>query len=246
MDASLPPVVLLHGFGQTRSCWGDLASALAGHRAVISVDLPGHGAAGAVEADLWTTADLVVNGISSDDQPAAYIGYSMGGRIALHAALAHPRSVERLVLISATAGIDDEAEREQRHHADLALAQHIERVGIEQFTDEWLAQPLFAGLPPDARYVEERCSNSPAGLAASLRHAGTGSQAPLWDRLEELAMPVLILAGQDDAKFTKLAERMARTIGSNATLAIVGSSGHTVHLEQPTLTADLITAWLDH
>lgn len=246
MDAPRPPVVLLHGFGQTRSCWGTLADELAEGHSVTAIDLPGHGAAGAVDADLWTTADLVIDSIPPADRPAAIVGYSMGGRIALHAALAHPDAVAKLVLISATAGIDDESEREARHRDDLALADHIEQVGTEQFVAEWLALPLFAGLGPEAQFVSERRSNSAAGLASSLRRAGTGSQEPLWARLSELSMPVLVLAGQNDMKFTQLAERIAGSIGSNATLAVVGAAGHTVHLEQPRLVADLITAWLDN
>lgn len=238
------PVVLLHGFGQNGRCWGPLAPALAAHHVVTALDLPGHGAAGAVLADLRTTADLVAGAIAPDG-PAAVVGYSLGGRVALHTALAHPDRVERLVLISATAGIDDEAERAARRTSDEALAAHIESVGVDAFVDEWLALPLFAGLPAEGRFVAERRTNTARGLASSLRLAGTGTQAPLWSRLAELTMPVLVVAGQDDTKFAALAERLAAGIGANATLAIVGGSGHTVHLEQPALTADLITTWLE-
>lgn len=237
------PVLLLHGFGQNGRCWGRLGAALSARHEVTALDLPGHGAAGAVHADLWTTADLVAGSIDPE-HPAVVVGYSMGGRMALHTALAHPERVGRLVLISATAGIDDEAERDARRASDEALATHIESVGVDTFVDEWLALPLFAGLPPEGRYVEERRTNSARGLATSLRLAGTGAQEPLWSRLAELSMPVLVVAGQNDQKFAALAERLATGIGDNATLAIVGGAGHTVHLEQPTLTTDLIAAWL--
>ncbi|MFN8053377.1 MAG: alpha/beta fold hydrolase [Acidimicrobiales bacterium] len=246
-DADTPddamPVVLLHGFGQTGRCWGPLAPALATDHEVTALDLPGHGAAGAIRADLWTTADLVADAIEPD-RPAALVGYSMGGRVALHVALAHPRSVRALVLVSATGGIDDDGERDARRAADDALAARVETIGVDAFVGEWLALPLFAGLPPEGRFEDERRSNSAAGLASSLRLAGTGTQEPLWDRLGELTMPVLIIAGQDDTKFAALAERLAAGIGAQATLAIVGGSGHTVHLEQPLLTADLVTTWL--
>ena len=241
--SSPSPVVLLHGFGQNGRCWGRLGESLATLGEVAALDLPGHGAAGAVHADLWTTADLVAEPIAPE-QPAAVVGYSMGGRIALHTALAHPERVGRLVLISATAGIDDDAEREARRASDNALATHIEAIGVDAFVEEWLALPLFAGLPADGRYVAERRTNSARGLASSLRLAGTGTQEPLWSRLGELTMPVLVIAGQDDTKFAALAERLAAGIGGHATLAIVGGAGHTVHLEQPQLTTDLISAWL--
>lgn len=239
-----PHALLLHGFGQNGRCWGRLGEALATTHDVTALDLPGHGGAGAVLADLWATAELVAGSIDPA-APTAVIGYSMGGRVALHAALAHPAAVDRLVLISATAGIDDAGEREARRAADDALAARIEAIGVDAFVDEWLALPLFAGLPPEGRFVDERRTNSVRGLASSLRLAGTGTQEPLWSRLPELSMPVLVVAGQDDPKFAALAERLAAGIGPNATLAVVGGAGHTVHLEQPTLTADLITTWLE-
>jgi 2-succinyl-6-hydroxy-2,4-cyclohexadiene-1-carboxylate synthase len=235
-------VVLLHGFGQDHRCWGPLGDALAREHDVVALDLPGHGGAGAVHADLPTTGQLVID---AADGPASIVGYSMGGRIALHAALDRPDLVASLVLISATAGIDDEAEREARRASDEALADRIEEIGVEAFADEWLALPLFAGLPPEHRFVEERRSNRPAGLAMSLRLAGTGTQVPLWNRLHELTMPVLLIAGAEDAKFTALAERMAGCIGDNAHLAVIGGAGHSVHLEQPVATTELIVAWLD-
>lgn len=235
------PIVLLHGFGQDHRCWGPLRRALEAEHDVTALDLPGHGGAAAIEADLWTTADLVAASIES---PATVVGYSLGGRVALHVALAHPEVVERLVLVSATAGIDDDAEREARRLDDESLAARIERDGVGAFVEGWLALPLFARLPSDGRFEEERRSNSAAGLASSLRRAGTGTQEPLWDRLGEIEVPALVVAGQQDTKFRRLAERLAAGIGPGARLAVVGEAGHSVHLEQPVVTAELVTAWL--
>jgi pimeloyl-ACP methyl ester carboxylesterase len=92
---------------------------------------------------------------------------------------------------------------------------------------------LFAHLGPEAAARHTRLENTAEGLAASLRLAGTGAQVPLWDRLAELAMPVLLVAGEHDAKFRALAERMAAAIGTNATVALVTGAGHAAHLEQP-------------
>src|SRR5947208_1387955 len=109
MSGERSTVVLLHGFGQNARCWGRLAHALERGHEVVALDLPGHGSAGAVVADLATTADLVAGAIGGDG-PAALVGYSLGGRVALHVALAHPEALSHLVLISATAGIDDDAD----------------------------------------------------------------------------------------------------------------------------------------
>jgi 2-succinyl-6-hydroxy-2,4-cyclohexadiene-1-carboxylate synthase len=233
-------LVMVHGFTQTSRCWGSFGEDLARHHELVAVDAPGHGGSDLVRADLDDGAELV----GRAGGRATYLGYSMGGRLALHLALARPELVERLVLIGATAGIDDPDERTARRRADEALADRLERVGVPAFLDAWLDQPLFAGLTPEAAHLEQRLANTAAGLASSLRLAGTGTQRPSWDELPRLTMPVLLLAGVDDPKFAALAGRMARGIGPGATVALVPRAGHSVHLENPADTASIVERWL--
>jgi 2-succinyl-6-hydroxy-2,4-cyclohexadiene-1-carboxylate synthase len=239
-DATTDRIVLVHGFTQTARCWGPFGTALAATHEGWAVDAPGHGGSSEVRTDLVEGASL----LGAAGGRATYVGYSMGGRLALHLALARPDLVERLVLIGATAGIEDDAERATRRTADDALADHLEQDGVDAFLDEWLAQPLFAGLSPDAACVGERRRNTAAGLASSLRLAGTGTQRPLWSELPRLTMPVLLMIGADDAKFTSIAERMAERIGPAATMAVIPNAGHTAHLERPAETAEALRAWL--
>ena len=173
-----------------------------------------------------------------------YVGYSMGGRVALHAALAAPEAVQRLVLIGATAGIDDPDERQARREADERLADHIEAVGVPTFVDEWLTNPLFAGLTEDTAMRADRLRNRASGLSASLRATGTGTQTPLWDRLGEIRCPVLVLVGAHDAKFTDLGRRLVEGLPT-AELVVIPDAGHSVHLEQPEATATAVAAWLN-
>lgn len=234
--------VFAHGFTQTAGSWAvvgaRLREVLPGVE-VVAVDLPGHGTAADLRADLWGSADHLVAAGGS----ATYVGYSMGGRVALHAALAHPDRVERLVLIGATAGIDDAEERARRRADDEALADHLERVGVERFVDEWLTNPLFAGLDESTAMRADRIGNTAAGLAASLRLAGTGTQMPLWDRLAAIDAPVLVLVGEHDAKFRRLGERLASGLPA-ATLSVIPGAGHSVHLERPDRTVEAIAGWL--
>jgi 2-succinyl-6-hydroxy-2,4-cyclohexadiene-1-carboxylate synthase len=168
----------------------------------------------------------------------------MGGRLALHLALGHPESVAGLVLIGATPGIVEEVERADRRRADEALARKIRAEPIDVFLDGWLAKPLFAGLTPAAAARAARRRNRPEGLAASLESCGTGTQQPLWNRLAELEVPVLLITGSGDAKFTDLAERMAAEL-SNAAVTTVSLPGtHAVHLERPEEAADAVLGWL--
>jgi 2-succinyl-6-hydroxy-2,4-cyclohexadiene-1-carboxylate synthase len=211
----------------------------------VQPDAPGHGRSSGIEADLPAGADLMVAAAeAADARPASWLGYSMGGRYALHVALRHPEVVDKLVLVSATAGIDDPAERTARRRADEALADRVEAEGLEPFVRWWLDQPLFASLPEEAAQLDGRLDGTAAGLASSLRRAGTGTQDPLWELLPALDMPILLVAGALDTKYAGLAERLARAVGGNATTAIVEGAGHACHLEQPSRFIELVTAWL--
>lgn len=238
--ADTTPITLLHGFTQTAKCWGPFADQLAAATLIVAIDLPGHGGSTDVRGDLKQTATMIASAIA----PSIVIGYSLGGRVALHLALAFPELVERLVLIGATGGIDSEIERSQRQSADETLADHLESVGVETFLDEWLAQPLFASLTAQQSMREQRSLNSAAGLASSLRLCGVGTQAPLWDRLNNLTMPVLVLAGSNDEKFSQLGHRLVASIGNNASFMAIAESGHSAHLENPTAASTAVTEWL--
>lgn len=215
--------MLLHGFTQTGASWAPLRSALeaAGHT-VATPEVPDG-------VDLDGAARL----LADECRAGVWVGYSMGGRVALHVALGFPDLVERLVLVSATAGIDDPMDRAVRREQDEVRAATIERAGVDAFLDQWLAQPLFATLPGDAAGLELRRANTPQRLASHLRLMGTGTQQPSWDRLHELTMPVLVVAGERDAKFVAVAHRLATSIGDNATVRIIPGAGHACHLEQP-------------
>lgn len=242
------PVLLLHGFTQTASSWAPVAERLAATgRDVVAVDLPGHGEASAVRAGLVGAARLVHRTMLRAVGAAAVdvVGYSMGGRVALHVALGYPDVVRRLVLLGASPGIDDPAERAARQAADERLADRLLREGVAPFLDRWLSQPLFAGLSPEAAGAEERLAAADAeGLAASLRLSGTGAQAPLWSRLASIRHEVLVLAGEHDAKFRAIGERTAAAIGDRARVDVVAGAGHAAHLEQPARFTEAVVRFL--
>ena len=233
--------MLAHGFTQTARLWGPFGEALGRARRLVRVDLPGHGGSDAVRADLVESGDLLA---TAAGEPADLLGYSLGARVALHAALQHPELVRRLVLISGTAGIEDPDARTARRVRDEALADGLERSGdVEAFLRRWLANPMWATLRGDAAGLAERRRNSAAGLASSLRLAGTGTQSPLWDRLPGLRPPVLVLAGADDPRFAAAGLRLARAARS-AALSLVPGAGHAAHLAQPVLSALIVERFL--
>ena len=233
-------VVLAHGFTQTRHAWGDLPRQLATGHTVVTVDLPGHGDSSAVGANVGQGARL----IGDTCGVAHYVGYSMGGRHVLRLALDRPDLVRSAVLIGVHPGLEDAEERAARRAQDHARAERIETVGVAAFVNEWVQRPMFAGLPPEALDLPLRAGNSVAGLAASLRQAGTGAQEPMWSGLPGLRPPVLLVVGERDPKFTAIAERMVAVIGAGAQLVRIPDAGHAAHRERPDAFLRELLAWL--
>jgi 2-succinyl-6-hydroxy-2,4-cyclohexadiene-1-carboxylate synthase len=233
-------LVLLHGFGGTRRAWDGLLGHLSGERySALALDLPGHGEQADAPRPI-TFAGCVASVLDRSPARLALAGYSMGGRVALHVALESPERVSRLILISATAGIDDAQERSRRRESDRRLADEIERGSISDFATRWGAQPMFAQDPPAVamRAAADQSRNRPDGVAAALRGIGTGEMQPLWGRLSELEMPVTVLVGDRDAKFRALGERMAE-LAPDARLVVV-AGGHRLPYEVPKAVAEAI------
>lgn len=209
----------------------------------LAPDLRGHGRA---SDRVPVTLDAVLEDLAAlSDEPFTLVGYSMGGRIALHAALAPDLGarVRRLVLIGASPGLADADERANRRAADEALADEAEDLAIEVFAARWAQTPVLAGLPADvrARVHADRLRSTPSGLARALRGLGTGALPSLWDRLGELTMPVELMVGARDAKFRAIAEQMLAHAPS-CELLVVEGAGHAVHLERPAVVASRLGA----
>ena len=244
-------LVLLHGFTQGPGSWDPLLGALDPAYEIVRVTLPGHGPADGASAHVRLPFEAAAGAVAeavaaaAGAEPATWFGYSLGGRLALRVAIDRPDLVGSLVLLGATAGIEEPAARAARVEIDERLASGLERKGVERFVDGWLAQGLFSRLPRAAAGVEERRAGTADGLAGSLRLLGTGAQEPVWDRLGELGMPVLLMAGEHDSKFSALAFRLAAGIGPSAGLSFVPGAGHAAHLERPQSVATILTRFLD-
>jgi 2-succinyl-6-hydroxy-2,4-cyclohexadiene-1-carboxylate synthase len=229
-------VVLVPGFTQTAAAWSAVAARLrdSGHEP-MALDVP-------AGLDFVATAAA----IGAEGESGVYVGYSMGGRLCLRLALDRPDRVERLVLVSASPGIDDLRERAARRAGDEKLARDVERRGVEPFLRDWLAQPLFATLDTDAARVADRAAgHTAAQLATTLRNLGTGSQEPLWNRLAELRMPVALVTGRVDAKFEAINDAMQAACTSAPMLTRVHlDGGHALPIEQPGALTAFLLEWL--
>jgi 2-succinyl-6-hydroxy-2,4-cyclohexadiene-1-carboxylate synthase len=235
-------IVLLHGFTHTGASWDPVVAELGGSYRVLAPDIRGHGEASdaqpvTLEAVLGDVATLAVGG------PITLVGYSMGARIALHVAVALPELVERLVLISGSPGIADPSERRERLEDDNRLADELEELEIEELALRWATgTPVLAGQPPHvaAAAHEDRLRNTSHGLARALRGLGTGALPSVWDRLASVTVPVTLVVGERDAKFSRIADQMAPLFGGPVDLVVVPGVGHAVHLEAPSAVAEAI------
>jgi len=237
-----PLLVLLHGFTQTAGCWGAFGTELGRTHTILAVDLPGHGGSAATSADLDESAELVLEAIGLERFDL--LGYSLGGRVALTAALAAPERVRHLVVIGATAGIEDPEQAAGRRRRDEELAALIEAEDdVPTFLRRWLDQDLFSDLTDEQAQFDERCSNTASGLAESLRRSGAGTQRSSWADLDGLEVPTLMVAGGSDAKFSDIAERMAALL-PRGRRALVPGAGHACHLTRPHDTSLLVEGWL--
>jgi 2-succinyl-6-hydroxy-2,4-cyclohexadiene-1-carboxylate synthase len=237
------PLLLVHGFTGSISSWGqELINGLSQGHKVVAVDLLGHGksdfstdpARYQVE-EMLQDLEEVLDSLSIDC--ARWLGYSMGGRLALAGAVIQPSRISSLALESASPGLATEGERRGRRRADEALAEGILRGGMEAFVDHWMGLPLFATqgkLPPQVRTAtrERKLANRPEALAACLRGMGTGAQPSYWDALPEITVPTLLLAGEEDQKFTQVAVNMAEKM-PEVQLRLIPRAGHAIHLENP-------------
>ena len=226
---------------------------LAPHYRLIAPDLLGHGRAPA-------PADPTRYAMPHAAQDLAHLldqlhlekinllGYSMGGRLALYFALHYPQRIHKLILESASPGLDTAVERHTRRQNDHTLADRLERDGLPAFVNFWESLPLWASqasLPSVKRDAlrQQRLQNQPAGLANSLRGMGTGVQPSLWGKLAQLQKKTLLLAGALDSKFMAINQRMVALL-PQAQLEIVPQAGHTIHLEQPQVYGQKVVGFL--
>lgn len=227
-----PAVVALHGFTLNGDMFADFAGRMVAP--VAAPDLPGHGRTAIEPVSIGNAVDAIAEVLRGAASPPLLLGYSQGGRIALQTALIYPDLIGSLLLISTSPGLPERSRR-LRRAADEGLADRIEKIGVERFIDEWLANPVTStsGVDAETRRKDRttRLENTAAGLAAALRGMGQGCVADTSEKIPSLTMPTVFLAGEEDDKYADLAEVMARSRGDRPVL--VPGTGHNVVLEAP-------------
>lgn len=247
------PLLLLHGFTGDSSTWMPFCKRWGHHSRLVMPDIIGHGktespqdperfAIEAAAKDLRNLLDEMK--IEKTD----LLGYSMGGRLGLTFALLYPERVRNLILESSSPGLLTEDEQIKRRINDRELAEMIMEKGIVNFVDFWEEIPLFSSLIDTSVQSknllrEQRLAQSPTGLANSLLGMGTGSQPSWWGKLKDLKCRVLLVTGEKDKKFCRIADQMAESL-QNSSKVTVKNSGHTIHVEEPEKFGTIVSGFL--
>jgi len=212
------------------------------HYTVLSVDLLGHGKSDSpTDSSRYRPKNSVADiaallGKFQISRPS-WLGYSMGGRIALLAATLNPESCRCLILEGSSPGIQARNARAERRKRDAALARFIMKEGVVAFANYWERQPLFASqqsLPRSTRQRirRQRLKNNPRGLAYTLLAANPGAQPPVHRSLSKLKMPVLCVVGEYDVKYRSIAKEMCSKL-PHGHVAVIPDAGHAPHIERP-------------
>lgn len=241
-------IVALHGFFGCPQDFDPLREAFLPHCDWISLPLPGHSFVENLRKS-FSLEDLFLQIHSAlQGRPAILLGYSMGGRLALQYAVNHSQSLKGLILIGASPGIEDLAERKARYAADVALAERFIDQSIQDAWSEWARNPLIASQknipqPVYDEMVKNRLRHNPAALAKALKAWSPGLLPSLWDKLHQIQSPVLLVNGSRDEKFTKINEKMHKLLPESV-LKTINTAGHMAHLENMNSFASIMKEWM--
>jgi len=230
-----PLVAFLPGFAQRGDAWTSVAERVGQKYRSVAIDF-----------STWTFDGRLREIAERVDDGDVVVGYSMGGRLGLAAALRRPPKFGALVLVGTSAGIEDAEERDDRRRHDDELADWLEHHTIEEFAERWESQPVFGTQSPELVTAQRagRLSHDPARLAQLLRSAGQGMFDPVWDELERIDCPVLAIAGELDDRYADASFRIAERV-KHGRARLVPGAGHAPQLERPGEFAALLLEFLD-
>ncbi|KRM96882.1 alpha beta fold family hydrolase [Liquorilactobacillus aquaticus DSM 21051] len=242
-----PQWLLLHGFMGSHHDFDSLIRRL--HGKILLPDLLGHGKSRTNAPYERYYIDRQINDLTTlikqqMKPPINLWGYSMGGRLALGLALKHPELIKHLVLESSTAGLKTSTERLKRRQHDQHLAKVLRQDRLPEFVSTWEELELFSSqknlpLEQQALIHQQRMNQSSFSLANSLLGMGTGTMPNYWSQLHRLKLPIILLAGELDSKYTKISAQFAEVV-PHGMRYIIPAAGHNVHLEQPVTAAEVV------
>lgn len=250
VDEGAGPILLfVHGLGSNLQAWTKNIDVLRQNYRCIAIDLPGYGksSGGDLPYGMPFFADVVLEVIGALAlEKVGLIGHSMGGQIGIHAALREDPSIQGLALM-APAGFEQFTEAEHQWFANFVRPEFIQATPEAQIIRNF--ELNFFAMPEDARFmIEDRLEmrKDPAAYLAYCQMIPQCVQsmlkAPVYDQLNQLELPVLVIYGTEDALIPnrilhpdlstpKVAEA-ATSLIPDARLHLLEEAGHFVQWEQ--------------
>ncbi len=247
-------ILFIHGFTGNGTEWEPVISYFGQGINAHIIDLPGAGSSDIPDDKSFYNSEGLTElirkfiGLNFKKRPVL-CGYSMGGRLAFSYAVKYSDTLSGLIIESSTPGIRNLTDRMMRRDSDAELIRSIRIDGVPKFIGKWLRTGIFAGLDGKlgadlfSGLIQKRSANSETGLIRLLEGFGTGEMKPVWDDLEKIDVPVLLVAGEEDSKYKQILSEVNNVIKSSE-LKIVGDAGHNVHLEKPSEFSKIINDFI--
>jgi pimeloyl-ACP methyl ester carboxylesterase len=242
-----PAIVLGHSFLCSTTMWRSVVPALEPHYRVINIDLRGHGKSGEI-TEPFTLYDGVADVVAVLDhlavQRAVWCGLSIGGMVALRAALTNPGRVSKLVLLDTDAGAESAVHKLK--YGAMGLGARI--LGIDPFLSP-IARLMFGthSLRCRAALVRGwRAECAALHLPSVLRCLDAlMARDSLLDRLPSIHAPTLVLVGEDDRSLPPVLSRRIEAGIPGAELIEIPRAGHLSALEEPETVSRAIVEFLE-
>lgn len=228
-----PPLVFLHGFLGSKEDWEAMLPYFQDQFFCLTFDLPGHGKSPHLRSPIQTI-QAAVQTITS--LPPIYLGYSLGGRIALQL----QEGAFATVVLSAHPGLETQEEKTLREQIDKKWCEKLLHLPFETFIAEWYAQPIFNTLHKRPSLLQEIIQrrirhNHPQKLADTFMEMSLSQQS----RVTDFSCPTLFLYGEEDWKYRHLYCKLPNTV----TVRCIKQCGHVIHLENTAECAKQILDW---
>jgi 2-succinyl-6-hydroxy-2,4-cyclohexadiene-1-carboxylate synthase len=224
-------IFCIHGNFQTAKVWHPLEERMKARFSDLEMITEDLCAKQFQSFDDWTEDFCGRVEAQANGEKSFLLGYSLGGRLALHACLSRPDLWDAAIVVGADPGLGSEEEKKLQLHRDRNWAERLKREPLEKLVDEWDAQSVFCGFENQApRNLSEM---DPDRLCQQFEVFSKGNQQNLVPKLAELKRPpVLFVSGEKDKKYQVIGERLAKS-SSVINVQVIVDAGHRVPWENP-------------
>lgn len=224
-------IFCIHGNFQTTKVWQSLGVRMKAEFFDLEMITEDLSARQFQSFDDWTEDFCGRVEVQANGEESILLGYSLGGRLALHACLSRPDLWRAVIIVGADPGLESEEEKRLQLDRDRNWAERLKREPLEKLENEWDEQSVFCGLENQApRNLSEM---DPDRLSQHFEVFSKGLQQNLAPKLAKLkSPPILFLSGEKDNKYQKIGEELEKS--SSVVLAqVVVDAGHRVPWENP-------------